>query len=310
MSNPVFEINGSVFRHVPTAAYALRVEGFGHHIRDCMFSTQAPVKTVDKESCVAELFDRPPATMEELKARDRQIRDSVLAEEDGYLQHDRERYLEWMQGKPLREREDYLDVRDGLILFGMGYKRLLADIAAEEAAKRPAKKKPAPARRFYAESDGVPNDMHYYVVDKYADPVSIQRRTDCESMREARKLARLYNENSPWPIWDVVQAKRDASQRGLKPRGPLPTQFSYIGPPVVVQLPDCKTAAEFVTRALLAFKQAVGRDAMKMHMPLGLWSHLTLEIDPSGELTLKYGQAGLWLWGLELGWDVVGFRLE
>lgn len=63
--------------------------------------------------------------------------------------------------------------------------------------------------RFYAESDGDIGNRTFYVVDKYADPISDQSRTDCESMRAARALARDWNANPPWPVWDTIQAERD-----------------------------------------------------------------------------------------------------
>lgn len=70
--------------------------------------------------------------------------------------------------------------------------------------------------RFYAESDG--GGIHktgyqtFYVVDRYADPLGNQRRTDCASMGEAGKLARQWNAAPPWPAWDDIQAKRDNYQ--------------------------------------------------------------------------------------------------
>jgi hypothetical protein len=66
--------------------------------------------------------------------------------------------------------------------------------------------------RFYAESDGDPNRMFYYVCDKCADPLSETRRTDCKTMAKARKLAKKWNAAPPWPAWDTIQAKRDLLQ--------------------------------------------------------------------------------------------------
>lgn len=59
--------------------------------------------------------------------------------------------------------------------------------------------------RFYHESD---NGSHY-VVDKYANPLGDDRRTDVESRREGRRLAREWNEKPPRPPWDDIQAERD-----------------------------------------------------------------------------------------------------
>lgn len=69
-------------------------------------------------------------------------------------------------------------------------------------------------KRFYAESDGGGvGDGHgtkaHYVVDRYADPLGDQRRTDCESRIAARNLAQDWNTQSPWPAWDDIQAARD-----------------------------------------------------------------------------------------------------
>ena len=60
--------------------------------------------------------------------------------------------------------------------------------------------------RFYAESDGGPGRVSHYVVDRYGDPLGDQRRTDCESRREARQLAQQYNacqivEQLPRPLY-------------------------------------------------------------------------------------------------------------
>jgi hypothetical protein len=63
--------------------------------------------------------------------------------------------------------------------------------------------------RFYYESDGGPGRKSHYVVDRYADPGSEQGRTDFDTRREARKKAREWNENPPWPVWDTIQAERD-----------------------------------------------------------------------------------------------------
>ena len=63
--------------------------------------------------------------------------------------------------------------------------------------------------RFYAEKDGDPGRMAYYVVDRYADPLSEQRATDCNNMAEARKLAKAWNTTPPWPAWDTIQEARD-----------------------------------------------------------------------------------------------------
>lgn len=64
--------------------------------------------------------------------------------------------------------------------------------------------------RFYHESDG-DRDGHrwHYVVDRYADPLGSQRRTDVGSRGEARRLAREWNKNPPWLPWDTIQAARD-----------------------------------------------------------------------------------------------------
>jgi ribosomal protein L39E len=66
-----------------------------------------------------------------------------------------------------------------------------------------------PVKRFYYESDGGPGLKTHYVVDRYADPMSDQRRTDVKTRREGRKLAKQYNANPPWPVWDTIQAERD-----------------------------------------------------------------------------------------------------
>lgn len=72
--------------------------------------------------------------------------------------------------------------------------------------------------RFYAESDGpAAGGWTFYVVDRYADPLGDRRRTDCESMGIARKLARQYNAAPPWPAWDNIQAKRDNYQGAIEP---------------------------------------------------------------------------------------------
>ena len=64
--------------------------------------------------------------------------------------------------------------------------------------------------RFYYESDGgglgKTGNRTHYVIDRYANPLSDNRRTDCDSRR---KLAREYNESPPWPAWDDIQATRD-----------------------------------------------------------------------------------------------------
>lgn len=67
--------------------------------------------------------------------------------------------------------------------------------------------------RFYYESDGgglgKTGRRTHYVVDRYADPLSDEKRTDCESRSGALKLTAQFNENPPWPVWDTVQAERD-----------------------------------------------------------------------------------------------------
>jgi hypothetical protein len=68
--------------------------------------------------------------------------------------------------------------------------------------------------RFYAESDGDPGRMSYYVVDRYGDPLGESGRTDCRSMREARQLAVQWNAAPPWPAWDTLQAGWDADLAG------------------------------------------------------------------------------------------------
>lgn len=65
-------------------------------------------------------------------------------------------------------------------------------------------------KRFYAESDGGPGHMSHYVVDRYADPIGDNHRTDCNTCREARALARQWNEVPPWPAWDTIQEARDS----------------------------------------------------------------------------------------------------
>lgn len=69
-------------------------------------------------------------------------------------------------------------------------------------------------KRFYYESDGGPGGKTHYVVDRYADPMGDSRRTDVESRRDGLRLARQYNESSPWPVWDTIQYRRD---EGLLP---------------------------------------------------------------------------------------------
>ena len=64
-------------------------------------------------------------------------------------------------------------------------------------------------RRFYPESDGDPGRRTHYVIDRYADPMSDRRRTDCQSHGDAMKLARGWNLLPPWPVWDTIQAERD-----------------------------------------------------------------------------------------------------
>lgn len=78
---------------------------------------------------------------------------------------------------------------------------------AEEIRQQSARR----VDRFYAESDGGPGRRTFYVVDRYADPLSDNRRTDCESMGEARKLALTWNASPPWPVWDDIQAARDGN---------------------------------------------------------------------------------------------------
>ncbi len=64
--------------------------------------------------------------------------------------------------------------------------------------------------RFYHESDGARDGYRcHYVVDRYADPLGDQRRTDVGSRGEGRWLAREWNINPPWPPWDDIQAARD-----------------------------------------------------------------------------------------------------
>lgn len=64
-------------------------------------------------------------------------------------------------------------------------------------------------RRFYHESDGGPGHKFHYVVDRYADPLGDQRRTDVESRGDGLRLAREWNTKPPWPAWDDIQARRD-----------------------------------------------------------------------------------------------------
>lgn len=65
-------------------------------------------------------------------------------------------------------------------------------------------------KRFYYESDGYkPGYSTHYVVDRYANPMGNQGRTDVGSRGEGRKLAREWNRNPPWPPWDDIQAARD-----------------------------------------------------------------------------------------------------
>ncbi|MHA2043397.1 MAG: hypothetical protein ACW99G_01310 [Candidatus Thorarchaeota archaeon] len=70
--------------------------------------------------------------------------------------------------------------------------------------------------RYYAESDGPP--WQFYVIDRYGDPMQDHDRTDvvmedyCTrgvGMNRARKLAKEFNENPPYPVWDTIQAERD-----------------------------------------------------------------------------------------------------
>ena len=63
--------------------------------------------------------------------------------------------------------------------------------------------------RFYAESDGDDGNRRFYVVDTYANPLDDNRRTDCNSRRNARKLAAMWNDRPPWSAWDAIQAQRD-----------------------------------------------------------------------------------------------------
>lgn len=69
-------------------------------------------------------------------------------------------------------------------------------------------------KRFYYESDGDAHDRTHYVIDRYADPLGDQGRTDVDSRREGRALARQWNQNPPWPAWDTIQAERDGYQKG------------------------------------------------------------------------------------------------
>jgi hypothetical protein len=71
--------------------------------------------------------------------------------------------------------------------------------------------------RFYHESDGYkPGYRTHYVVDRYANPLGNQRRTDVGSRGEGRKLAREWNLNPPWPPWDDIQADRDQNTKRKK----------------------------------------------------------------------------------------------
>lgn len=74
--------------------------------------------------------------------------------------------------------------------------------------------------RFYYEQDGdcPKNSSHneHYVVDSYADPCSDQIRTDipwqlsgAKMRRAGINLAKQFNANPPWPVWDTIAAKRD-----------------------------------------------------------------------------------------------------
>ena len=64
--------------------------------------------------------------------------------------------------------------------------------------------------RFHYESDGGPGYVTHYVVDRFADPLGENRRTDFESRREALVAAREMNANPPWAIWDTIQAARES----------------------------------------------------------------------------------------------------
>jgi len=74
--------------------------------------------------------------------------------------------------------------------------------------------------RFYYESDGCgtydrAGRKCHYVVDRFADPLGDQRRTDVESRAKGRKLARKWNARPPWPPWDTIQAEREGYKMPL-----------------------------------------------------------------------------------------------
>ena len=50
------------------------------------------------------------------------LTEEVLDQEAGYLENDREYYLECMDGKPFADRHTYQEVRDGLIIFHHVYR--------------------------------------------------------------------------------------------------------------------------------------------------------------------------------------------
>lgn len=73
-------------------------------------------------------------------------------------------------------------------------------------------------QRFYYESDGDPGNTEHYVVDRYADPLGDHGRTEpptdtymtnAERRTWAKRKAREFNLNPPWPAWDHIQARRD-----------------------------------------------------------------------------------------------------
>lgn len=78
-------------------------------------------------------------------------------------------------------------------------------------------------KRFYYEQDGDAKKNSsanaHYVVDRYANPMSDQRRTDIPhqfsgaAMRAAGlKLAAKWNDDPPWPVWDTIQYERDGGK--------------------------------------------------------------------------------------------------
>ncbi len=70
-----------------------------------------------------DLFSMPTTTEEDRNKENIKILKSQLSKEQEYLRVDRDRYLECLNGKPLKDRKTAQEIRDGLILYWNVYLR-------------------------------------------------------------------------------------------------------------------------------------------------------------------------------------------